>query len=1504
MDNYRAGSARLEVNPDFSRFRERANAEIRGIVLNPIDVLVRADTSRLRRQIQNDTRTMGGTIDLDVTLDLTRARAQMSAFRSSIRDIEIEVDLDTTNARNGLFALRQAANSLRDVLNDIDLSGGGGGRGGGFLGAGAGAASSGISSIGSAARFAMPALVALGALTLIPLIGSIREAVGVIALLPAAAATAAAAIGTLVIGFQGIGDAITAGKEATANASAEAASAAASVAAANRGIADAIDGVTTAEKAQRRAVESAEDAQKDLTRARKQATEQIEDMNLALRGSALDEEDAILSVERAAERLRNLGQDGPVSALDRREADLAYRQSLLRLEQVRESNADQREEAAQMQKDGIEGSDLVVQAKRRIVDADEAVIDSNKAVAKALEAVTDAQAAAAAAAAAGSPSLDAYNKALENLSPNARDLVIQLRDLGGAWKDLRLAVQDNLLEGMGTDITELADAQLPRLQVGLEGIADVMNENFRGALDFLSTEEFGLDLTRILENSRIAIDNLLGAFGALGEALIDIAAVGSDFFPGLTGEDGFLGWSTNFADRMKEMSEDGSLAVWLQGAIDKFGEVWTIMGSVFELFRNILDGSEETGDSMLVSIQKTLDKWNEFLGSEEGQESLKAFFEDIRTTCQAIADIISGAAAIVGYFTPDAPVPAKGTPGVPGLGGGGGSFDGSIDAGGPSVGDRINKYLGLGMGRTMPEGAGSPLLGGVNDEGVYQRDIIGKAWDKVGSIGDWFGGGVFDGLGAEEGQSPASALWDRMFGGDDEKPKVGSGQGPRGARDYDALAEQLEGAPGNEDQGVFGGLWDSTTGAVSTGWDATISKAGELGSAISDLGSRFGESISGTASSAWNGLSDSVSDKWENVISPALNAFRENGLTGLADHFTSTITGGAIPTFGELPTAIGDGISKMVGEHFPGLKTGLQSVRDFFGEVVEGIRSVWSQLGGYLAEPINWVISNVINGGIGRAWGAVDGFLGGKLPDWTDVGLIGMESGGFVPREPGTQWGKDGVLRILAPGEVVMSKPAVDRAGVDNLLAFNSAALGGKAPTSEGLFQLGMETGGRVSRSDPAWDALKRGHDFAASQDGKPYQWAGPRFVDDSFDCTGFMSSIASAILEQNVWTRKFFTGSFTGGEPAPMGFKKGLGAGFSIGIHDDPGGAGGGHAAGTLSGVEGLPDINVEAGGRGGDVQYGRGAAGASNSQFPWKYHLPIVDGTFVDPGPGGGGSGPTASDQSSIVGRFFDKIMDPIKTRIDEAFGEPPPQSNEIPGAMFDSLRGVVKDAISDATRTIDVVADGIRKLTEIVTNPVTSIGDFIFDRDTGGNLPPGLSLVNNRTKEDEYVLEPEGFAAIRDLIGVLGGGISGNGQQRQQEANPNGGGGAAVGAGGGYDYAGRLGQYGQEMTGIASDSVLEYVGLEGTLVDPSNLYISSLLEAMKATGPMSGGAMVPVDPYAGQGLAKGEQITNGAVGATGDVDNSTTYNITVADLEEAMRNIRAGEAQKALQFAGRWS
>jgi hypothetical protein len=123
------------------------------------------------------------------------------------------------------------------------------------------------------------------------------------------------------------------------------------------------------------------------------------------------------------------------------------------------------------------------------------------------------------------------------------------------------------------------------------------------------------------------------------------------------------------------------------------------------------------------------------------------------------------------------------------------------------------------------------------------------------------------------------------------------------------------------------------------------------------------------------------------------------------------------------------------------------------------------------------------------------------------------------------------------------------------------------------------------SSGGPAAPGVAGALDWAKSQAGLPYQWAGAG--DPSWDCSGFMSGISKAIIGQNPRGRLWSTFDFQGNS-APAGWAHNVPSPFQIGITNE----GVGHTAGTLAGV------NVESSG-GAGVHYGPSARGAHNSLF-----------------------------------------------------------------------------------------------------------------------------------------------------------------------------------------------------------------------------------------------------------------------------------------------------------------
>ncbi|WP_159416525.1 phage tail protein [Rhodococcus rhodochrous] len=610
--------------------------------------------SNFATRLQRDLNRIHATLNVDVDADTTRAEARL---RRLTRDRRVRVRVDT--------------------VGGVAPIGGGGGLGG--IGRGATMALGPAQALGAA-------LAVVGAVNLVPLIAQLSQAAGVLALMPAAAASAGASLATIAIGATGIAGAFSAASKETAGAGAAAATSARQQRDAAKAVEDAIEGVQdaredaarTAKQGSRQIVAAERDvaeahkrtleAQEELTDARRDAQEEIEDLNAALRGTLVDEEDAAIALERAIERRRELGSDGkPVSRLDRREADNDVRQAQLRLDEVRRRNAELAQEAAEANRAGIEGSEQVRDAKEAVAEATLAERDAEdnlkivredvaraneeaqERIQDALERVTEAQERQAEALTTAAGGVDAFAEAMAKLSPNAQDFVNKVRSLGSAWSDLRLSVQDNLFEGLGDAVVNLADNYLPMLKTGFSGIATEINGGILSLIRALNEEGAKSNFAAIFENTRIAVGPFMDGLNSLAEALGNVAAVGSEFLPGIS--QGFK----DLMDRFAEWSGSDQGGDWLRNfiadSIAAFKQVADFAVSLGRVIGALFSQTEDQGGSMLQSFTDNLNKLADWMGTAEGRESIRDFFSDMRDTMNSVLEVARLLGGAIGWVS-------------------------------------------------------------------------------------------------------------------------------------------------------------------------------------------------------------------------------------------------------------------------------------------------------------------------------------------------------------------------------------------------------------------------------------------------------------------------------------------------------------------------------------------------------------------------------------------------------------------------------------------------------------------------------------------------------------------------------------------------------------------------------------------------------------------------------------------------------------------------------------
>lgn len=285
---------------------------------------------------------------------------------------------------------------------------------------------------------------------------------------------------------------------------------------------------------------------------------------------------------------------------------------------------------------------------------------------------------------------------------------------------------------------------------------------------------------------------------------------------------------------------------------------------------------------------------------------------------------------------------------------------------------------------------------------------------------------------------------------------------------------------------------------------------------------------------------------------------------------------------------------------------------------------------------------------------------------------------------------------------------------------------------------------------------------WAKTQAGKPYQWGGGG--NPSWDCSGFMAAIQQVILGKapgRLWTTFDFNGS-----QAPAGWKQNADAPFRVGVTNQ----GVGHMSGTVGGV------NVES--RGGDGVVVGPAARAWNDR--------LYQATYgFEPSRAAGG-GPAPSGQ----------LLEWINVAL-AATGTPPPGSLAAWQSGMATLVGRESGGNPWAANTTDSNARagiGSRGLAQVIPPTfeayrVQSLSNNIFDPvanlaasinyiksrygsidrvqqanpnmppkgyalggiiprlyDSGGALPPGLTLAMNNTGRSEQVLTGPQWASVQ--------------------------------------------------------------------------------------------------------------------------------------------------------------
>ncbi len=147
------------------------------------------------------------------------------------------------------------------------------------------------------------------------------------------------------------------------------------IAEANRQVKDAQRGVTDAE-------EKALDVRKALTQAIDDAKQSMLELGVQIKRNEQDQSEAVTAQMKALEELNKLRTNPRATEIELRQAEDAYNEQTVRIEELQVKHKELADQKKKYDKEGVEGDEQVIAARKRIADADEAVADARAKLAR------------------------------------------------------------------------------------------------------------------------------------------------------------------------------------------------------------------------------------------------------------------------------------------------------------------------------------------------------------------------------------------------------------------------------------------------------------------------------------------------------------------------------------------------------------------------------------------------------------------------------------------------------------------------------------------------------------------------------------------------------------------------------------------------------------------------------------------------------------------------------------------------------------------------------------------------------------------------------------------------------------------------------------------------------------------------------------------------------------------------------------------------------------------
>lgn len=238
----------------------------------------------------------------------------------------------------------------------------------------------------------------------------------------------------------------------------------------------------------------------------------------------------------------------------------------------------------------------------------------------------------------------AFEKDLKNLTPAARQFALAVRSIWPELKSLQQQAQESIFRGLSAPFLAAAHNIIPTLKLAIASLGNDLNFIAIRILHAFTYPEVKNDLRTIIANIQKAMRPLGGEAGNLVVILTKLTAIASGPLSRVTTAiaDGIQ----HLADALRDVHNNVELSAFINIAIDRLGELWSILTKIWDIFTGLLRAADQGQSSFkpVVDLFSDLAKW---VNSPQGQDTLITMFKQAQDAFQKVEPFL---ASLVGLF--------------------------------------------------------------------------------------------------------------------------------------------------------------------------------------------------------------------------------------------------------------------------------------------------------------------------------------------------------------------------------------------------------------------------------------------------------------------------------------------------------------------------------------------------------------------------------------------------------------------------------------------------------------------------------------------------------------------------------------------------------------------------------------------------------------------------------------------------------------------------------------